>query len=775
MIKTKCVIGGLALMTGLLCTAWASAQVSSHPMTVWDTAELARLQSVRTTTHIDLANNLRRYLDLHNGTPVAGANVAGFAMMTRIWGDRPTDKANAIASLINHCATAWASDPDIDLASDVLNAAVGYDVLYDLLNQKQRDDCRHRIEAGTSILADAADSGVWWSQDLVNNHNWVNYAAIGVASQALEGESAKAAHWGLIAQANFNKVKAVQDLVLDGSWHEGIGYMEFGLERAIAFWLGAVRRGNNDDKSAMLGHVGRFILYAQQPNHPRVHVITNGDWVWSRPGLIAVLRWAARRFQDAYAAEAARRWDLEPRLLRVEFGLDYALEYVAYDPQVLPPDMTTVPLDVYNEDQQSVLMRSSWAYGSAPPLSDPIVLAFKAGVFGGRGNYERMRTCAFPGGVLNYSHDHEDDLSLWIYGKGGWLLPEAVGYNCCDTQSNAFHSSAWHNTFLFDGQGQLGDDKTSTGASVKACGSALPPWFYDRDASMPLHASTDHYAFARGSGAQLYPSTLNTQALLRTVGLSREDGGFIVLQDRVLLGVSRRIEQVFHSLNPAATTNSDRPWLKLTNLNDTVLGVRVISPSLYDGTVSTQLSNDYQENMGPPDGIFGQVTVSPIAADSNVIFLEFLWPTRTQDWANRPNPQPLDLSKPHRGLWVLLGASVESWIYNASGSTTAAGDLTIQGSNANDIGIRRTDSAGMITRVVIVGSGKLLDQKGARTLLDTGPNQGALEVAFTGSQANLSGTAGISGVSFYGPNVSEVRHQGAPVPWTRSGPMVTVN
>jgi hypothetical protein len=471
--------------------------------------------------------------------------------------------------------------------------------------------------------------------------------------------------------------------------------MEFGLSRSIAYWLGALRRGSNDDKSKLLSRVGRYILYAQLPNQPRVHVMTHGDWNWSRPGLVAVLRWAARRFQDPYAQEAARRWDLSPRLNRVEFGLPYALEYVAYDPNVAFPDLAQVPLDIYNEDEQSVILRSSWTYGTTSPSSDPILVGFKAGVFGGRGNYERVRNRNYPDGMLNFGHDHEDDLGLWIYGKGGWLLPEAVAYNCCYTNTKEYQSTAWHHAFLFDGTGQLGDDKTTLSQTGKNCGTATPTWFYDREASMPLHASTDHYAFARGDGRWLYPSTLGITTLLRTVGLCRENGGFVSLHDRIALGVARNVEQLLHSMVPSGTNDASHPWIRLTNLNGSVLGVRVVSPSAYTANISVQVSNNHQENMDD-DGQFGYVRVAPVAPVSDVAFLEVLWPTKTADWNGRPGVQPLDPNSPERGFALPLPGIQERWIYRTA-PTTAAGDLTLQDA---EIGIVRTDSAGTPQRLV---------------------------------------------------------------------------
>jgi hypothetical protein len=177
---------------------------------------------------------------------------------------------NAVTSLMNHCNGSWSNDHDLRQANDIMNGAIAYDMLFDLLNSSQRAICGSKIATSAKDLADAANAGVWWSTDLVNNHNWVNYALIGIAGQALEGEDPNASQWQGLARTNFQRIKAVLDLVTDGTWHEGIGYMEFDLGTSIAYWLGAVRRGSNDDKTMMLSKVGQYILHVQLPKQPRV-------------------------------------------------------------------------------------------------------------------------------------------------------------------------------------------------------------------------------------------------------------------------------------------------------------------------------------------------------------------------------------------------------------------------------------------------------------------------------------------------------------------------
>jgi len=746
-------------------------EVAMHPQTLFDLVELTRLRAARASTHAALAANLRTYLDLHRGSVLNGPNVGGYAVMARIWEDRPADIATAVNSLINHCDPAknW-DDPnsplDLRLSANLGSAAIAYDVLFDQLDQAQRALCQEKIAASAEALAVAVDQGFWWKDDLVNNHNWVNFGALGLASQALESEHVNATRWRQLTETNFQRVKAVQDLVSDGSWHEGIGYLEFGLVGCMSHWIGAARRGGSADKTALLAALGRYILSAQLPNQPRVHIMTHGDWNWSRPPLIAALRWAARRFQDPYAQEAARRWDLEPRLFRQEFGPSYALEYIAYDPNVPLPDMAMVPLDLYNSDQQSVIFRSGWGTGTQPPDSDVIVLGFKAGVFGGRGNYSRMATCDPPAGILNYGHDHEDDLGLWIYGKGGWLLPEAVAYNCCDDTTSQFHSTSWHNTFLIDKQGQLGDTKTAPPVQTGTrCASGRPAWFFQREASMPLHLSSDHYAFARGDGARLYPIELGVSTLLRTVTLSRDRGGFVALHDRVRTDADRSIEQLFHSMTPATTSVGQAPWVRLENLENTVLGIRVVAPADYAAFLQVQVSNEYRENMDD-DGHFGLVRVSPRLPVQETVFLEVMWPMNASDWNNRPNVQPLDPANPEYGFQLTLEEGTQRWIYAGSDATAAGG---IRLDDGAEVGIVCTDAGNELERVVLLGSGALRDDQ--RGMLLSTPTFGLVEVSFTRARADVSGTV-VEGVRFLGPQVTDVRSGGTPVQWTREGPWV---
>jgi len=854
--RTLSVTGtGLASTYNTYTTSSVTVTVSqgpaNHPQTVWDSSGLTALQSrtgATTTTNQAMVSTLRTMVSAYDASKPVDTQIKGWAMAKKILGTDPNvalrDATAVVAALGTFCNRTWGSDRDSAEASDLIGGAVAYDVLYqDLLaagaeGQATINACRQKIAgAAQDLYACTTPSGCgpsgFWTSDPTNNHHAVNYSAIGLAGQALAGEESfvglsagTAQSWQDAAEAAMYIVKQVQNLAADGSWHEGIGYMETGLVSPLYFHLGAIRRHVNPayvytaDKSNMLANLGEYLLRTQQPNNPHIFVMTHADWNWVRNGVAASLRWAARRFSNGYAAEAAARWDWQSRDTRPDFLSTYALEYVAYDPTVDPlSSVQALPLDNYFSDQQSVVMRSSWDYGASPGGGDSIVVGFKAGVLGGRGLHEAIRyqwSCNGLTTALNFGHDHIDDLGLWIYGKGGWQLPEHVAYKLHGVRTSSpltywdssqnFDSTIWHNSLLFDNDiGQLGDDKSPTSESIVCGGSSS--WFWKREASMPLRATTDDYGFARANGTALYPESLNLQSLTRTVALSRE-GKFVVLQDQaqVLSGsAGHTVRQIFHSLNAAGTTTSLDPqgWFRLDNAttampsfngqpgSTTVLGVRVIGPSSAAVSARTPLTytpciNFYDPAIYPDTGprwcakdkngvesldqywspvndkpSFGIVEVSSGAPSTQIAFLELLWPTDSAGFADHPNVQPLG-TPPEAGFSVSLPAASESWIFNTTGATPfSVGPLSLLDGAQGSIAIVRYDGSTppIPIRMAISGQGKLLDQNGVRTLVDLGTGRsGVLEVSIDGTGiATLSGTATMRGVVFYGPTVTQVR------------------
>ena len=783
---------------------WSTVQAPAHPQVLFDAARLSALRAARTTAPYELIHHFASaWLDWQGARSDGGAgadgrysSVGGYAVVAVIEQKRID---TAVRYLSAFCNSSWTREADLTEASQLLSASIAYDALYHEAGFSSIEPaCKSRMVTAARDLLAGVRGGMWWWNDYMNNHNWHNVAALGVAGLALRGDptyGAEAANWRAAADADFATIAKAQALITDGSWHEGVGYGQFGLIGQMLYWTGAERAGGAPaDDTPFVRSYARHLLALQQPNHPRTYSMTNGDWVWPRPADVAIFKWIARRFADPLSQEAGARWDLEGRpytsyswLGRLDWAEAWALEYVAYDPSVAAVGSAVpMPADTWNDDQGSFVMRSGWGAATAGTAAQGLVLTLKNGYLGGKGNAQRMSSCSIaPGGVLNIGHDHEDDFGLFLYGKGGWLLPEATAYNCCGTGTSsdpdAYHDTVWHNSVTFDGVGQLGDDKTSTGSDGVDCGR-VPAWFAQRQPAVPIHASTTHFAVGQADGSRLYPASLGLTRALRMVVMDRETSMIALNEEYAFAaGVTHAVEQHFHGVK-AATSWASAPWISLDNSADpaeaaagtvnasnTVLGIKVLAPAQPAMSVGTHQSNQFTEWMSP-NGAYAHAVVSTGAKVNSVRFLELLWPTTTTEWANRPNATSLDAAKPDRGFSLPVGPGAGESMVSASGGPGAAGGLQIDGASSSDVAVLRTES-GRITRMMLLATagGRLSDQGGARTLVDLGANRGALEVAFDAAgNADLSGTAGVLGVKFYAATVpAGVTRGGGAVTWTR--------
>lgn len=783
---------------------WSGPQPPAHPQVLFDASRLNALRSARTTPAYALIHNFASaWLDWQGNRSDQGAgadgrysSVGGYAVVAVIEQKRIDTALRYLTAL---CNSTWSTDHDLAEASQLISASIAYDVLFHEPGFSSIEaTCKSKIVTAARNFLNGVRGGQWWWNDYMNNHNWHDVAALGVAGLALRGDAtygAEAASWRAATDLNFANVAKAQAYVSDGSWHEGVGYGQFGLASQMLYWMGAERAGSiPSDDTPLVRHWSRYLIGIQQPNHPRTYAMTIGDWVWPRPTDVAIFKWIARRFADPISQEAGARWDLEGRpsgsytwLSRFDWAMAYALEYVAFDPSV-PALGRAVPLpaDSYNDDQGSFVMRSSWGASASGSDAQGMVVTLKNGFHGGKGNAQRILSCAnAPGSLLNIGHDHQDDFGLYVYGKGGWLLPEAAGYNCCGTGTpsdpDAYQNTVWHNSVTFDGIGQLGDNKVSTNTDGVSCGNP-PAWFAQRRPSLPVHVSTTHFAIGQADGLQLYPASVGLSRALRMVLFDRETS-MIALTDEFVFapGVSRTVEQHFHAMK-GSTSSVSPPWLYLdnsvnpadvasgtVNASNTVLGIKVLAPPQPAMSVGIQQSNRFAEWLSP-NGAYAHAVVSTGVKVSSIRFLEMLWPTTTSGWASRPDATALDPQRPHRGFSMPVGAGSQSIIFNPTGSVTTAGVLRIDGTATNDLGLVRTDGT-RTTRLLLMalGGGRLSDQNGARTLVDLGANRGVLEVAFDGAgNVDLSGTANVPGVKFHAASAPvSVTRNGASVPWTR--------
>ena len=72
--------------------------------------------------------------------------------------------------------------PDLNSAHLLLGAALAYDWLYPLLSEAERQTCRDRVAVEGQKMYEASLEGAWWADEFLQNHHWINHAALGLAA-----------------------------------------------------------------------------------------------------------------------------------------------------------------------------------------------------------------------------------------------------------------------------------------------------------------------------------------------------------------------------------------------------------------------------------------------------------------------------------------------------------------------------------------------------------------------------------------------------------------
>src|SRR5207248_7851843 len=89
--------------------------------------------------------------------------------------------------------------PDLSTAHMLIGAACAYDWLWPYLSATDRANLAARVGSEAARIA-AAMPSAWWNDEYVQNHNWIDTAALGLAALALWGEDARAPAWLTLAQ-----------------------------------------------------------------------------------------------------------------------------------------------------------------------------------------------------------------------------------------------------------------------------------------------------------------------------------------------------------------------------------------------------------------------------------------------------------------------------------------------------------------------------------------------------------------------------------------------
>lgn len=762
------------LLIALLAAPPLSALAADHPHLFYGAGDVAGLQARASGSHKAIADELTGATSQFFGTTVSSSTVVtwqdghtltmgdardiGNALVVFAFDWQLTQDPQALALARGWLTTvaSWGSF-DLDGTHDLVQAhllagsAVAYDILYGQLSSQDQATVRGALLRNAADLMASGKGGAWWEGQPLQNHDWIDHAAIGLAGLALQGEAGadQAGVFVDYATQNAKQIQAAVAPITDGTWHEGFSYLSYGYQWHLPF-VDALKRAGGADLTdlAVLRGAGAVRAYAQIPEDPTTYVLTSGDFSSFMPdeGLLP-LRFAASRYGDGLAQAAADRWAAGAKRASYAPEINQAVfEFLFWDPSVKATDLSTQPLDWYGGDQGSVVFRSSFDKGGT-------IFALKCGTFGGRSAWQRAAAGDQSLGGLNFSHDHADDCGFYLYGNGAWLAPEAEGYfiGHPDSPGPDANATAFHNSLLVDGQGQLGEGVRAHGDDASGYS-----WFGQREGKISFHGSSDHFAYATGDGTKLFdPAKGLTRWDRHTLFLDRK---YVVIRDVVEASQAHDFGWLSHFTTGAG---QDGSWIHGTGQNGQDLGVAVVAPA--GATMSFDTQTPVHGNNFDQSGSFAVATVHPPAPTAATTFLTALVPVSDTGWNSRPQVTALDASHADAGLVLTDGGLKAVAIF--------AGEAG---------GFQLTGTAGVVefqngapSRAVLVDGQKLADAQHTYVQQDSGGSHMLEAEGLSTDTVSLSGDQ-LGAATFYAPQAAHVRWYGKDVPFQRQGDSISV-
>jgi hypothetical protein len=770
------------LIAALVAATPAAAAAADHPRLFFGAGDVGALKARAQGSHQQVGDGLKRgTAEFHDTTVSTNADARWSSGRVLSMGDQ-RDIGNALVvfaftSQIDESPASlavakgwlltvagWGSF-DLDGQKDLAHAhtlggvAIAYDMLYGSLNDGERQRVRDAIAREADALMAAGKSGIWWSSSYTQNHNWINHAAVGLAALAVEGEvdAARTNAWLAFATENAKKIAGAIGGIGDGTWHEGYAYLSYGFQWHLPF-VDALKRSGREDLTALpvLRGLGAARAYGQIPETPHTYVLSSGDFssYTNDEGLLG-LRFAASRLGDGLAQAAADRWMAgTPRKVYAPEANQAVFEFLFYDPSVSAADLASEPLDWYGADQGAVIFRSGWDKGAT-------LFALKSGPFGGRSVWEKLAKGDSGVGALNFSHDHADDNGFYLYANGAWAATEAQGYYIGhrDSPGPQANQTAFHNSMLVDGQGQLG-----SGVRDRSDNAQAYDWFFQREGKLPFQASSQHFAFATGDGSKLYPGNLGVNRWDRhALFLDRKH---VVLFDVVQAAQPRSWSWLSHFTGAAS---QEGRWIHGVGQNGQALGVAVVAPQ--DVSMGFTTSAPVKANKFVTDGTFASAEVkTPAVAET--AFLTALVPTTEAGWNDRARVEPIDPARPEAGLTLLEGtgggAREAVALFARDGAATSAGGYALTGLAGVVENQYGTPHRALLVR------GSALTKDGKDVLRVDGGTQLLEADNLSGDEVALSGTK-LKSARVWASKASRVTWFGQQVQFRRDGEYLVVD
>ena len=184
------------------------------------------------------------------------------------WTDNPKYLAAAIANMKNVCAFAdWNPSHFLDVAEMTHAVAIGYDWLYNKMDQPTRDQIKAGlIKLGLNEGKKAYAGNAWWAKV---DHNWNQVCNSGLAIGALAiAETDPEVALAIVPKATEYLPFALKNYGPDGVWGEGPGYWGYATDYT-AYGISAMQTALGNDfgltKLPGMNLTGYFPIYSAGP------------------------------------------------------------------------------------------------------------------------------------------------------------------------------------------------------------------------------------------------------------------------------------------------------------------------------------------------------------------------------------------------------------------------------------------------------------------------------------------------------------------------------
>lgn|GEM_PF-659244 len=502
---------------------------------------------------------------------------------------------------------------DLAASHQLFGLAVGYDWLHGALDEPARSAVRRCLaRRGQFLYERLLNQEVWWHDAYLQNHLWINTAALAAAGLALYGEQgtggvpAELDGWITLPLAKFRT--SLEWLGGDGACHEGLPYWSYSLEHMLKF-TDLARDLLGEDlpaRSRWLAETASFCLHSQlPPKHWRAgdYCMTFADGAhacWYGPDYI--LRRLAGLYGDGRAQWLAEQLDRAGLCA----GEASWLNLLWHDAAVAPaaPWGTAagaVPLPTLKHfaDLDVAFVRDAWDGGE-------VLLGFKCGPPVG---HEALRRCLCdPGG----GHVHPDAGAIQLFAYGDWLLADD-GY--------ALKTTAWQNTVLVNGVGQIGDG----GPWLEA-----DPFFVTKRATRIVLARPGRRQdYLVGDAAAAYKPRAALRTFRRHVLYLKPDAW--VIADELAAETPSTFELLLHSELPVAAAGG--AW-QVTGPR----GKLRITPLLPAGAAAKTIVQEIRRTGGEAGGKLNCLVLSNPARQKAELFVTVLEARPAgADFADRPH------------------------------------------------------------------------------------------------------------------------------------------